>query len=95
VDEARDRSGRNEALGGSGEGRRCSLLIVLYFSKSGSLNEVDDGRRVMSRGEALNNGTAAEAVVYSARPPRSLVYSKRVDACKEAGGGLSLIRGKR
>jgi hypothetical protein len=63
VEEARDRSGRNEELGGSGDGRRWSLLIVLYFSKSGSLKGVDDGRRLTSRGDALNNGTAAEAVM--------------------------------
>jgi hypothetical protein len=27
VEEARDKSGRNEAVGGKGEGKRCSRLI--------------------------------------------------------------------
>lgn len=63
VDDARESSGRKDELGGRGDGNRCSRLMALYFSKSPSLIGEGDGRRLASRGEALNSGTTAEAVV--------------------------------
>ncbi len=70
VEEVRDKSGRNEAVGGRGEGKRWSLLISWYLSNSRSLNGVDGGRSVKSMGDA-RNADSTEAVMGRKRPAGS------------------------